>query len=94
MLLFKYQAYLGLRIGEVCQLHISNIDFAKRELTIKSEKSHNLDSLLIPTDLFKETIEYIAKNEASIKALKGYVFFKENNNNNNNLSACRTKLCP
>ncbi len=27
-LLFKYQANLGLRVGEVCQLHISNIDFA------------------------------------------------------------------
>ena len=28
-LLFKYQAYLGLRIGEVTKLHISNIDFEK-----------------------------------------------------------------
>ncbi len=33
-LLFKYQAHMGLRVGEVCQLHISNIDFDKRELTI------------------------------------------------------------
>ena len=36
-LLFKYQAYLGLRIGEVTKLHMSNIDFEKRELTINSE---------------------------------------------------------
>jgi integrase len=85
MLLFKYQAYLGLRIGEVSKLHISNIDFAKRELTIKSEKSHNLDSLLIPTELFKETMNYIAKNEAKIKASNGYIFFKDNDNNHNSL---------
>lgn len=38
-LLFKYQAYTGFRVGEVSKLHISNIDFDKRELTIKSEKS-------------------------------------------------------
>ena len=37
-LLFKYQAYLGLRIGEVTKLHISNIDFEKRELILTSEE--------------------------------------------------------
>ena len=40
---------------------------------------------MIPLDLFKETIEYIAKNEVSIKASNGYVFFKDNDNNHNNL---------
>ena len=50
-LLFRYQAYLGLRVGEVCKLHISNIDFGKHELTMKSEKSKRMDSLLIPSDL-------------------------------------------
>ena len=85
VLLFKYQAYLGLRVGEVSQLHISNINFDKRELTLKSEKSSRLDSLLIPLDLFKETIEYITKNEASIKASNGHIFFKDNDNNHNSL---------
>ena len=66
-------------------MHISNINFDKRELTLKSEKSGRLDCLLIPLDLFKETIEYIAKNEASIKASNGYVFFKDNDNNHNRL---------
>ncbi len=81
-LLFKYQAFLGLRVGEACKLHISNIDFNKRELTIKSEKSQKTDALIIPMDLFKETIEYIAKNEANIKASNGYIFFKENDRSN------------
>ena len=84
-LLFKYQAYMGLRIGEVCKLHISNIDFDKRELTLKSEKSGKMDALLIPSDLFKETVEFVAKNAAQIKAANGYVFYKENNNNHNEL---------
>ncbi len=30
---------MGLRVGEVCKLHINNIDFDKLKVTIKSEKS-------------------------------------------------------
>ncbi len=85
LLLFKYQAYLGLRVGEVSKLHVGNIDFDKRELTLKSEKSGKMDSLLIPMELFKETVEYIAKNEASIKVSNGYIFYKGNDNNHNNI---------
>ena len=84
-LLFKYQAYLGLRVGEVSKLHVGNINFDKRELTLKSEKSGRLDSLIIPVELFKETVEYIAKNEAAVKALNGCIFYKENDNNHNEI---------
>ena len=84
-ILFKYQAYLGLRVGEVNRLHVGNIDFDKRELTIKSEKSAISDSLVIPLSLFNETVDFIAKNEVSIKASNGYVFFKDNDNNHNEI---------
>ena len=84
-LLFKYQAFLGLRVGEVSKLHISNINFDKRELTIQGEKSHKMDSLIISAELFKETIEYMAKNADSVKAASGCVFFKDNDNNHNNI---------
>ena len=84
-LLFKYQAYLGLRVGEVSKLHVSNINFDNRELTLKSEKSGRLDSLIIPVELFKETVEYVAKNEAAVKASNGYIFYKENDNNHNEI---------
>ncbi len=84
-LLFKYQAFMGLRIGEVTKLHASNIDFDKRELTLKSKKSGKMDALLIPSDLFKETVEFVAKNADLIKAANGYIFFKENDNNPNDL---------
>ena len=77
-LLFRYQAYLGLRVGEVCKLHISNIDFDKRELILKSEKSDCMDLLIIPLDLFKATIEFINKHAKEIKAAHGYIFYKEN----------------
>ena len=84
-LLFKYQAYMGLRVGEVSRLHISNIDFDKRELTIKSEKSGHMDSLIIPLDLFKDTVEFIEKNQKGIDAADGYIFFKENDNGHTGL---------
>ena len=75
-LLFKYQAFLGLRVGEVCKLHIGNIDFEKRELTIKSEKRQKSDTLRIPLNLFKETYEFISKNLTQIRSANGYIFFK------------------
>ncbi len=84
-LLFKYQAYMGLRIGEACSLHISNIGFDKRELTFRTEKAGKMDTLRIPEELFKETVEYIARNEAEIEASNGYVFFKNHDNNDNKL---------
>ena len=76
---------MGLLIGEVTKLHISNINFGKRELTLKSEKSGKMDALLIPLGLFKETVEFAAKNTAQIKAANGYIFYKENDNNHNGL---------
>ncbi len=82
-LLFKYQAFMGLRVGEVSKLHVSNIDFDKRELTILSEKSSKMDSLIIPLDLFKETISFINQNKEAIESAHGFIFFKENDNNHN-----------
>ena len=74
---------MGLRIGEVCRLHVKDIASDKRELTLTTEKSKKVDSMIIPLELFQETVEYVAKNEANIRASNGYVFFKENDNSNN-----------
>ncbi len=76
---------MGLRVGEVTKLHISNIDFDKRELTIDSEKSSLMDALIIPLDLFKETVDFLNRHSEEIKAAKGYVFFKENDNGHTGL---------
>ncbi|MEM0148916.1 MAG: hypothetical protein QW346_01480 [Candidatus Micrarchaeaceae archaeon] len=42
---------------------------------------HKINALLIPLELFKETVEYITKNADSIRAANGYIFFKDNDNN-------------
>ncbi len=84
-LFFSYQAYLGFRIGEVSKLHLGNINFDRREITIKSEKSAVSDSLKIPLELFKETIEYVNGHLAEIESAGGHIFFKENDNNHNNV---------
>ena len=76
-LLFSYQAQLGLRIGEAVRLNIKDIDFQTRELTIKSEKSNILDTLIIPVPLFRLTFEYIKPNNRQIESSAGYLFFKE-----------------
>ncbi|MCL4365597.1 site-specific integrase [Candidatus Marsarchaeota archaeon] len=76
-LLFSYQAQLGLRVGEAVKLNIKDIDFQTRELTIKSEKSNTLDTLIIPIPLFRLTLEYIKPNNKQIESSMGYIFFKE-----------------
>ncbi len=76
-LLFSYQAQLGLRIGEAVKLNVKDINVQIRELTLKTEKARIIDTLLVPMQLFKQTLDFIAKNEASVKASNGYVFFKD-----------------
>ena len=76
-LLFSYQAQLGLRIGEAVKLNIKDIDFQSREITIKSEKSKTLDTLIIPIPLFRLTLEYMKQYANQIEASAGYLFFKE-----------------
>ena len=76
LLLFQYQTQLGLRIGEAVKVNIKDIDFENRELRIKTEKAHTLNTLIIPIPLFKLTLEYIRQYERHIQK-DGYLFFKE-----------------
>ncbi len=69
-------------------MHISNIDFDKRELTLNTEKSHKIDTLRIPQELFKETVTYINENTANIKAAQGYIFFKDASAHKKNKTLC------
>ncbi len=68
---------MGFRIGEVVRVNITGIDFKSREFKFRSEKSRRLDSLIIPIQLFKETIDYIRKNQEQIGKSGGYLFFTE-----------------
>ncbi len=76
-LLFKVQAELGLRIGEAVKINIKDIDFESRELTIRTEKARQLDSLIIPVPLFRELLAFIKANSGQIEQNQGYVFFRE-----------------
>jgi len=76
-LLFEYQAHLGLRIGEACRINIRDINFQSRELRIKTEKARTLDALIIPINLFRETLEFAQFNASKIEKAQGYLFFAE-----------------
>ena len=76
-LLFSYMANLGFRIGEVIRININQIDFKTRELKLRSEKSGRLDSLIIPVQLFKETVEFVRTNQEAIEQAQGFIFFRD-----------------
>ena len=74
-LLFRYQAQLGLRIGEVVRVNINSKDLETRELTLKTKKAQVMDSLLIPVPLFKDTMAFISEHKAEIEKAQGYLFY-------------------
>ncbi len=76
-LLFGYQAELGLRIGEAVKVNVKDIKFETRELIVKTEKAHVIDTMLIPVPLFRQTLEFINRNEKAIMQAGGFVFFAE-----------------
>ena len=76
-LLFGYQAQLGLRIGEAVKVNVKDIKFETRELTVKTEKAHVIDTMLIPVPLFRQTVEFINRNDKAITQAGGFVFFAD-----------------
>ena len=76
-LLFSYQAYLGLRVGEVIRINLKDINMQTRELTVFTEKAKTLDTLIIPVQLFQETQTYINCFSMEIQQAKGYIFFRD-----------------
>lgn len=76
-LLFSYQAQVGLRIGEAVKVNVKDIKFETRELIVKTEKAHVIDTMLIPVPLFRQTVEFINRNEREITQAGGFVFFAE-----------------
>jgi integrase len=77
LLLFSYMAFEALRVGEVCQLNIKDFDFNIRELRVKTEKAHTLDTLLIPLFLWEQTLAYIQKHSKEIEQANGYLFYTD-----------------
>lgn len=76
-LLFTWQSQLGLRIGEVVRVNLANLNLESREYTLRSEKSHRLDTVLIPAPLFRESLEFIKAHSGEIEKAGGYIFFAD-----------------
>jgi len=77
LLLWKYQATLALRIGEVCKLNLKDLNLETRELKIATEKARILDSLIVPQGLFQETLVFIQNNKMQIEESGGFIFYAE-----------------
>jgi integrase len=76
-LLFGFQAYDGLRIGEACRVNVSDINFQTREIKIQTEKAKKLDQLIIPLHLFQQAEEYVKANREQIDKAQGYLFYQD-----------------
>ncbi len=77
LIAFKMQAYLGLRIGEVCAIKTKDINLQTRELVLTTEKARRLDRLLIPTILYYDLVDFIQENEPKIHAADDYLLYSD-----------------
>lgn len=82
-LLFEFQGYLALRVGEVCKVNMQDFNFKTRELKVHTEKAHTLDTLLLPQFLYDETLEYIKAHTHEIDDSLGYIFYPNREKSHN-----------
>jgi integrase len=76
--LFLAQAFLGLRVGEVVQLNVKDIDFRNKQIRIKTEKQgyfEVVDSMFLHEKLEGLLLDYLAIYEKDILAREGFLFF-------------------
>ncbi len=78
IMMFELQAMLGLRLGEVIKVKLSDISFETRELTVLTEKARVVNQLIIPSELFERLWNYADRHRAQIEAASGFLFFKDN----------------
>ena len=76
-LLFSFQAYLGLRVGEVVRVNLKDINLETREIIVHTEKARTIDTLIIPQHVFSELKTYLEAFRNEIASAKGYVFYRE-----------------
>lgn len=77
ILLFSFQAILGLRIGECVRIHLRDLRLKTKELRIDTEKGQRIDYLPIPPQLFEQTMQFISDYEDEIMKRDGYIFWAE-----------------
>ena len=77
-LAFKMQSLLGLRIGEVVKVNISNINFDKRCILIHSEKTAKADELYLHDEIYKLLQEFVINYKTQIAEHEGYLLYSDN----------------
>ncbi len=77
LLLFSYQAFCGLRIGEAVKINIGDFDFSAHTLKVHTEKAQTLDVQKIPEFLFNQTLDYIRKHTKELDDSQGFLFYTD-----------------
>lgn len=76
--MFLTQAFLGLRIGEVVQIKLEDINFEQKQVRVKTEKQgpfEVIDSLYLHEPLEQLLLDYVTIYEKEIILHKGFLFF-------------------
>ena len=76
-LAFRLMAYLGLRVGEVVELKVEDIDFKNHKLKVNTEKSGTTDFLYIHSEVRKILYSWVQKFQEEILKHNGYVLFPD-----------------
>lgn len=69
---------LGLRIGEVVELKLENVDWLNRTIIIHTEKSNTIDTLPLHDGVFEPLRAWVNQHHTAILSHQGYLFYSEN----------------
>jgi integrase len=76
-LAYQLQAYLGLRVGEVVQIRLGDIDWEHRRLFLITEKSQTHDSLYLHDKAYNLLQAWVSQYHKEIVSNDGYLLFAE-----------------
>lgn len=81
-LAFFLMANLGLRVGEVVNIKIEDIDLFKHKLRISTEKAHTGDLLYMPNQVQKLLYGWVQKFQQKIMQHDGFILFSDSGRKN------------
>lgn len=72
--MFLVMLYLGLRIGEVCRIRVSDLDFVNHYLYLETEKAGTQDMLYLHDAVYDVFVSYFAEHRLELQSHE-YVFY-------------------
>ena len=79
---FQLMAYLGLRVGEVVRINVSDIYFNKNKIRIETEKANTIDYLHLHNKVRILLKNWVRKLPKQIEANNGFLLFSDLQNRN------------